>query len=784
MNQLKISFRNFKHSPLLLFINLPGLAIGLAAFLLLVVFLKHETSYDQHFSTKDQVVRLVNTITEDNSKENYAICLRSAYTEIPDEIPEISKACQIFRGWNQTIKKGTDQFQADDLLYVDPEFFDVFGLSLLSGNKQDALLQRNQLVLSESFAQRIFGNMDCMGETVIIEGQNYSIGGVIRDLPLTTHFQFDVLCSMSTIDPNDFGGLEFFTYYLLQDNVDIQQVGEKIATLNDKDINELFKSFNATSQSGIEALTQLHLHSIADWDLSAKGSVGNIILIAALAIFILLIAIINFINLYVFHGEKRLLEIGMRKSFGASLGSLKKLFYLETAILCIIGFVFAFLLSFAILPYFSHLMRVELSLSEIISPMSILLVIFFLFFLILAAGFYPAKYLSSLSIIDAVNGGVKTLKRKKWLTVSSVLFQFFISIFLITSLLILRAQINYMKEIPLGFTVDEVIGISGFDERLGEKAKTIKEELDKLIFVQSVGSSVHRMGGGYSGQVVYKYGESEEEGKSINEYRVQPGFCETMQFDLSAGRFFRDSEEDKMGIVLNESAVEMLGIENPVGQSLFMHLDEPMKIIGVVKDFYYFDNAGQDIQPLCLTAYSELSNIIYLRILGDYSLEKKEAISQVFKDIIPSFQFRSSILKDIYGSKYRSEERLFSLILAGASLAIFLSFIGMFALSVYNVEKKTKEIGLRKVHGSTTLQVLMKVLADILIWVIWAMIPAFLLTYVAMQQVLMNFTNRVSLTPLYFMEGGLIALIIATLAISFKSIQSARQNPMESLRYE
>ncbi len=785
MNQIKISIRNFKHSPMLLFVNLPGLAIGLAAFLLLMVYIKHETSFDKHIENKDRVIRLYNKIIEENSVETYGICMRKAYSEVPAEIPGIEKTTQIYRGWYQNIARGEDRFDNKEMYYVDKEFFDVFGFKLLSGNNNDALGQKGKLVLTETLAQHIFGSIECVGEVVEIDKEEYIIGGVIEDMPINSHLQFELLCSMETINPDLYmGGLEFFTYYLLKENANAEEVSKKITTLNDIKVNELFNTFNAECISGTEPLNDIHLHTKVDWDISRKGSMESIMLIGFLAAFILLIAIINFINLYIFHGEKRLLEVGMRKSFGATLMSLRKLFYLETALLSLIALTFAVLLTMVALPYFSDLIQVDLNILQILTLQSIIGIILFIITLVFVSGSYPAHYLSKLSVIDAVKGGAKSLKRKKYLTVSSVLLQFFISIFLIVSLLVVNAQINYMKSIPLGFDAEKVIAVRGFNQRLGEKAKSISEELKKLTFVQSVGTSVHSMGGGFSGQVVYKYGESEENGKSLNEYRVMAGFCETLQLELLNGRFFRDNDEDKMGIILNQKAVEMLGYENPIGQFLMMHGDEPLKVIGVVKDFYYDDNAGQEIQPLCLTAYASNVNNFYLKLIGDYNDEKKTALEEVFIKFLPDYKINTRAVEAIYEYKFHSEERLFSLILSGALLAILLSFIGMYALSVFNVQKRTKEIGLRKVHGSTSLQVLLKILADILIWVVWAMIPAFLAAIVTMRFALSHFANHISLSPIYFILGGLIAILIATIAISFKSIKAATQNPVDSLRYE
>lgn len=777
--------KSFKRSPMLLFVNLPGLAIGLAAFLLLMIYVVHETSFDRDFSTRSQVYRLYNTIIEDNSTQTYPICSSKAYTEIPAEIPEIEKACQIYRGGQVILSKAEAQYTINNLLYVNPEFFDVFGLELLQGEKDQTLQASNQLVLTQSVAQNIFGDKPCLGEILSVRGEDYQITGVIADLPKTTHFRFDVLVSMKSLYSGIyFGGLEFFTYYLLDENSNPEIVGQKIAERNNKIVSEIFNIENVTIRSGIEPLTELHLHTKADFDLSPKGSVRQIILVAALAAFILLIAIINFINLYIFQGEKRLLEIGIRKSYGATPASLRRMFYLETALIILPAFGLALLLAQAGISYFSQLMWVNLSFQDIISPVNIVIMISFLVLLIFLAGSYPAHFLSRLPLIDAVQGGIKSVHRKKWLSVSSVVVQFFISILLIVSLLVFYGQVSYMKNIPLGFNPEKVVGISNFNVPIASKAEAIRQELQKLTFVELVGSGGHYMGGGVSGQGVYLFGQSEEKGKSINQYRVQAGFCEVMELQLAAGRFFRDTPEDKSAIILNQAAVKMLGLDDPVGQLLIMHQDEPLKVIGVVEDFYYNENAGQKIEPLCLTADSDQVNVFYLKISSEFNKDQREAVAKVFHDFLPDYQFSSFLLSKLFAGKYSVEERFFSMVFSGTLLAILLSFIGMYALSGYNVERRTKEIGIRKVHGSTTFQVSIKLLIDILIWVVLAMIPAFLVAYIAMQQVLANFVNKVSLSPLYFLLGGIIALTIATLAILYKTISAANQNPVESLRDE
>lgn len=783
MNQIIKSIKSLKSNPILLFVNIPGLAIALAAFLLLMIYVRHELSYDQVFTTKDRVVRLYNSIVEENSSSVYPICMRVAYTDVPQQVPEIEKACQVYNGWKQALVYEEQSFRENRVYYVDPEFLDVFGLKTTNGNAQDALEGSFKMVISDELAQKVFATLDCVGKVVELDGEKYTITAVIEKLPKTSHLQFDILCSMESIPLMYMGGLEYFTYYLLKDEVDMDKAGAKISSNYNVPLNELLHSFNASGESGVEPLSRIHLHTKADWDLSRKGSISNIILIATLAVFILAIAIFNFINLYVYHGEKRILEIGIRKTLGASKHSLRRLFYTETTLLTAIALLIALLITSAALPFFSDLVQTNLTLGELFDPLSVGLILFFSFIFILIAGSYPAFYLSKLNVSEAVKGGIRSIRRRKWLVVVSVFVQFFISSLLIVSLLVINAQIRFLKNRNLGFEAQEVITINGFEKDISSKVDAIKEELLKLNFVSTVGSSSHSMGGGCSGQSMHIYGQAEETAKGINEYRVQPGFCETMQLQLLSGRFFKANEQDKNAIILNESGAKYFGLKEPLETSFIMNGDEPLQVIGIVKDFVY-SHSGQKIEPLVMTAYSQRVSNIYLKIIGEWSKEKQNAVASVFKHLLPDYSLNTKKLNDIYLSKFASEDRLNKILSSAALLAIILSFIGMYALSVYNVEKRTKEIGIRKVNGSTSQQILWLILKDILKWVVFAMIPAFLVAIIYLNKLLSDFAYHIDLSFWYFLVAAVLSLIIAGLAVSIKSIKAANQNPVESLRYE
>ena len=778
--------RLFRNNPMLITVNIPGLAIGLTAFLLLMLYVVHEMSYDRYFSNKDRVVRLYNRLTDENSTGTHPICLRKAYTRIPDEIPEIEAATQIYRGFNATITYNDIKLSGRNLLYADSGFFNVFGIELQDGDVQNALRGKNTVVISKTLAVQLFNKEPATGKVININDDDFTVTGIFNDFPRTTHFRADMIASMSTVKPESFGGLEFFTYFLLKKNTNFTTAGNKIAALNTKIVKDRFREVqsNLKVKSGVEKLTDLHLHTAADYDLSHKGNPVTIYIVAAIAFFILLIALTNHINLFVLHGEKRFSEIGIRKSLGADRKSIIRLFYFETAVITIIAFIIAFLLTPAALPYFSDLLNVDLSFSELLNPRSVAGIVIFVFLLILVSGAYPAMYLSRLKTISAVKGDIQTLRRKDHLSTASVLIQFFISVLLILSLTVVYSQVNFLKKIPLGFSPEKVIVINNLNRKIRQSSNSLMEELGKLPFISSVSGSVHSMGGGCSGQLITLYGSNTNKNwKSINEYRVHPGFGKTMGLQLVSGRFFDSEKNDTMSVILNQSAVKMLNIKDPVGKKVVM-FDDPMTVIGVAKDFYYSDNAGEKIQPLVLTDYSNRIFNIYLKTAHNLSKPELQQIAGIFNDFDPEYSFSYRNVKDLFAAKFNSENRLIRMLLSGTLLAILLGFTGMYAMSVFQVERRTKEIGIRKVAGSTSVEIVIMLLRKMLNRVVWAMVPALLIGYILLKDWLTLFANKIDIVPGYFLFAGGVALLVAGTAVFVKSFTAARRNPVDSLRYE
>ena len=608
------------------------------------------------------------------------------------------------------------------------------------------------------------------------------ISGVMKDLPNNSHFNFDLLCSMETLHPEMYSGLEFFTYYLIRENSDTQLAGRKIAEINDVLMKPWASEFKLRIRSGTEPLSTLHLHSSVNNDLSPKADLNILLTVAGIALFILLIAMVNYINLYLLHGEKRIAEIAVRKTLGADQRSLTRLFYSETGLISLSAFILAILLTIWARPYFCRLMQRSIALSDLFSSSGIVLMLSFLVFVILVSGAYPGFYLSSLSPVTGFKGRSSQIAKKSKLSIASVLLQFTITIFLISSLVIIYTQINYLKNIPLGFSPENVVGINVINPEGQRKYKTILEELEHLPFIECTGSSFHTIGEGGSGEGIKVYGDPGKQ-LQIDSYRVQPGFCETVKLELLDGHFFNKGKIDTSVVILNEAAAKMLGLKDPVG-SLVEMFGYPMTVIGLVRNFYFADHPGEPVKPLVLYTGSNNLTVIYFRIRDQFAPDKQMQVEKIFKNYDPDFIFSYFRLTDIYLAKYNKEEKVMKLVSTGAILALLISIMGLMALSILNVNRRTKEIGIRKISGSSEIKILMLLLKETFVLVLIAMMIASVFCYIVMQHWLSNFANKIGLHPGYLLLSAFLVLMIALLTVGWQSWKAATRNPVEALRYE
>jgi len=783
MNDLKFVLRILKRNPFMLIINVTGLAVALTTVIFTLTYLRPEFSFDKHFKTSDRVVRLYSRVTDNTSTEVYGISLRQAYTQLPGKVPEIESAVQLYGGWKTSVQTKVNKIEKIGIFYADPEFFKVFGLSLNTGDDKTALLGKKSAVITNSLAEKLFHTTNCIGKEIESDGEHVMITGVMDEIPKNSHLSFDLLISISTLNMNWFGGLEFQTYYLLKPNVDSKEAKAKIANANNFLMKDWARGMNAQVRSGVEPLTDLYLHSAASSFIPNHGSTKQMLIVGLIALFVLLTALLSYINLFIIQGEKRITEISTRTLFGATKASTAKLFFLETLIVYIFSACLAFLIIYKSMPFLSALMQSKVDLSDLFSSGGIISCVILLTVLLAITAGYPVLYLSRMKYALGLRGKISSSGNNNWLSAASVFIQFTVASFFISCVVIILSQLSFMHDVPLGFDKNNVTTVSNCSMPISRKYESLKTELLKLPFVSAVCGGEHFMGGGCSGQYIRTLTDGENNNKAINEYREKPGFGELMQFKLIDGRFFRQSMADSQAVVLNESAVKYLGIQLKAGQTI-LYNDKRVEIIGIVKDFYYMTNPGEPIAPLVIANCFWGTPNIYIR--SNYPLTGIQLmqIKSVFNRFDDNFIFDHQLLADIFDGMYKKENRLADMVFIGGAEVVFISLISLLALSVLKISRRTKEIGIRKVNGSSVSQVISVLFRDIMIIVAVAIFIASAGAYIVMNRWLTDYVQRIRLHPGYFIISALFVFAIAIIAITWQAWKAANQNPVEALKYE
>jgi putative ABC transport system permease protein len=781
-------FRIIKRDSVSLITNMTGLSFGLAAAILLTVFIQYELSFDKHFKNSERIYRL-NSIWKDKGESMIMpINLRAAYTDIPSQVAGVETAIQIYRGGRQEVLQGDNRFKDIKLLYSDPGFFELFDLKMIYGNPENALTGINEVVITEKIARRIFGNDQVVGESIEMEKQSFIITAVIQNIPANTHFQFDMLMPMESV-PNleRMGGLEFFTYYMLKEVSDHESVLKTIRDQNSMMLSQKFVDFEgSTFSSGTEALERLHLYTEAATDLSPSGNMKTILNMLAIAIIVMVLALSNFINLYILNGAKRSREIGIRKVNGAERKTLIGQFYLETLFIVTISFVAGVAISLLLLPEFGRIMQRE-SLGSVLNAPGLYLILLVVYLAtILISGFYPALILSRSEVIPLIQGTENPAGDKKMLLKIVSVFQISITIFLLATLIGINAQTRYLKHLSPGYNTKNIVLIQNLNEQLISHYPALRDRLLNITGVEKVAASGHIIGAGYSGQGIRKYGDAPSQNKTISEYRIQPGLCNLYEFTLINGRFFNPSRiSDRSGVLLNEAAVKMLDStpEKIVGESVVMRKD-PMEVIGVIEDFY-FESAANEIQPLMLTAYSDRIRNIPVRIAPQGNItETLDMISRTIKSFDQEYIMINRFAGDIYKNYYKGEERMGKIIGAGSILSILIVIMGIYALVSHNIISRTKEIGIRKVMGGSTREMIVMIYKSTLQWTVIASLIAVPLSWIYLDNWLNDFVARIPLYWWIFVSSVLLVFIFETLITLGQTWKAARRNPVDALRYE
>lgn len=806
-NYFKIAFRNLWKNKGYSAINIIGLAIGIATCLLITLFVIDELSFDRYNKNADRIYRVNSDLKFGGEAHVMAVCPDPLASTLIRDYPEVENAVR-FRSYGPSlVKKGNENIKEERIIYVDSTVFDIFTLPMIAGNPMKALAEPNSVVITESTAKKYFGTTNVLGKVLRFDNQNDNkITGVIKDVPGNSHFNFDFFVSLAGSEEarrNIWLSFNFVTYVLLRPGTDRNAFEKKFDDLIKKymwpqaqdlmkiDAEQFKRSGNYVRLSLIP-LTDIHLHSDRVAELAPNSDIQVVYIFSIIAIFILLVACVNFMNLSTARSANRAKEVGIRKVLGTQRKNLVSQFLTEAVVMSLIAFVFAILIAILLLPFLNQLAVKSLSLSVVEHPWLYPLLIGFAILVGLLAGSYPAWYLSAFRPIQVLKGTVAGGFKRSYLRSSLVVFQFFISIVLIIATVIIYNQLNYIRNKKLGFNKEQVLLVRDA-YALDKQAETFKQEALKYPEIVSATKSGYLPvnNSNRDNESLFSEGHIEnDKAVSTQLWTVDHDYIKTMGMQIVEGRDFnKDMPTDSSAIIINETAVKLFGFSgNPLGRKVTRLIDLKARttrdfiVIGVVKNFN-FESLRQTIGALCMKIGNDPGTISFRMKTTDVA-NTISHIKGLWKRIAPNEPFTYTFLNEEFDNMYRTEQRSGKIFVSFAVLAILIACLGLFGLAAYAAEQRTKEIGIRKVLGATVSNIVAMLSTDFLKLVIIASFIAFPVAWWLMNKWLQDFAYRIAIGWWIFALAAFVSIFIAIMTVSFQAIKAALSNPVKNLRTE
>lgn len=785
-NYLLISLRNLRKHKSYSFINIAGLAVGLAGAILIALFVRDELSYDRYHSQIDQMYRLVNQ-TPGQGFDGIAKVAGPWGVVAQNDIPEIEAMTRFIFHGRSLVQRGEQEFYERGGFQADSTVFQVFDFEMLQGNPETALVEPNAIVLTETLAERYFGEESPVGQTLLFNNQtSYTVTGVIADVPENSHFRFPYLVSIST-GTGRFGDSwvepQFYTYFVLADDTSPEVVAAKF---RDNLANYTESDYIARVQPTLQPVTDIYLRSNLFREIATMGNLNYVYIFGVIAVFLLVIACINFMNLATARSVERAKEVGVRKVAGASRGMLARQFLSESFVLTFIGLTCAVGLALLALPLFNSLTGKTLTAAVLVSPSVLGSLVMLALIVGLLAGSYPAFLLSLFKPIEVLKGTMR-VGQGAGLRKGLVVFQFAISAFLLMATGIVFDQLAYMRDKPLGFDEEQVLSIPIRDRSMADNYRTVKEALSQVPGVLTVSASANQPGGLDYGIPYRAEGVDPEATPSARILVVDHDFVETYGMTMVQGRDFDEAfATDTTAYLMNETAARALGWENPLDEALSVPNigRDPGPVIGVVQDFH-FRSMHEEIAPLLF--YIQPTNWLTqfnLRIHTENTEETLAAIENAWMQFDSANPMTFTFVNSRFDAMHRAEVRMGELFTYFTGLAILIACLGLFGLASFTAQQRTKEIGVRKVLGASVPMILRLLTKDIAVLVGLALVLAAPVAYFAMSDWLATFAYRINIGIGTFLLAGAAAFLIAFLTVAYQALKAAVADPVKALRYE
>jgi len=798
---MKITLRNMKRQKIYALLNIFGLAVGMTVFIFIFIYVDYELSYDKYHENTDNIYRLVWKDPDpwymgSNLRPSVSAPIGPALVEV---FPEVAVAARVANSRNVLLSHSEEKFIEDYVYFADENIFEIFSFELISGNPKTALKDQFSLILSERMAEKYFGDNDPLGEIIRYEDSyDFKITGIMKDIPGNSHLAMDFIAPFNTITTiSRFITKETLenwesgfcsTYCLLSGNTDLQEFQKKLPNFVD---TYYYKKREIDNKSKrvlwFQPLTRIYLYP-----LNGKGGpLVNVFIFSTIAVFILIIACINYMNLATARSSQRVKEIGIRKVIGAQKRQLISQFYCESLLFSVFAFIFALVLIGIFLPQFNSFTGKSMILN-ILENYNILLMFFAIVIVVsIFAGSYPALYISAYKPLHVLKGIFRTNAKSTLFRNFLVIFQFSLSIILIISTFVVRDQLQYIKNTDVGYKKDRIVVLPVRDREVGNKSETIKTELRKNPDILNVSVSSHLPNNIWYASPANWPGKLETEKEIMFYYGMfDIDFIDVYNIEITKGEvLYRNFGSGNEGfILLNETGVKALGWEDPLNREFIFYRNERRaRITGVLNDFN-FHSLHRRIDPLFLyigtTGLSEHLRHISVKIKGEGIPEILGFLEKQMKKFSPNYPFEYRFFDEIFNEVYKSEQKMSNIFRLFSFITIFIACLGLFGLASFAAEKRTKEIGIRKVLGASVSGIIMLLSREFTKWVIVSNVIAWPIAFYTMNKWLQNFAYRTNLGIYIFILSGFIALVIAILTVSYQAFRSATVNPVDALKYE
>ncbi|UCE43360.1 MAG: ABC transporter permease [Candidatus Aminicenantes bacterium] len=793
-NYLKIALRNFLRHKGYSLINIAGFATGMAVCLLILIYVRHELSYDNYHEDGDRIFRIAQDIRTPTSNRVFAPIAPMVAPTLKADYPQVEQAARSLTTGSRLVRKKDTFFYEDRFMFADPELFDVLTIPFIQGNPQGALTRPNTLVISEKIALKYFGQDNPLGKTLEIDNDTYEITGIVVDSPENTHLKYDLMASMETLsdweEMSNWHSTMFYTYLKVKPNVDVDEFAQQVTNLADKYVGAQLKKWGDSYHYFLQPVSSIHLHSHIRYEAEPPGNPQYVTIFSFVGLFILLIACLNFMNLSTARSANRAKEVGMRKVVGAKRLQLVAQFLGESLLIALLSLGLAIVITKFAIPFINNVTGIALDFNMLLNPANLIFLIGGSILVGLAAGIYPALVLSAFLPVVTLKGSLRSGSGGFALRNVLVVVQFAISVVLIISTLIMAKQFNFMKNQHLGFEKEQklVIPLRG-GISMQENYETVKNLFsgDASITAATVSSTVP--GRGVSNFGIALVGEEDPKNQSMFHMYFDHDFVPSYGIEMVAGRAFQgDMSTDIAGaFLINEAAATAFGWSSPeeaIGKRLRTGAGGRVNpIIGVTKNFHY-RGLQSHVEPIVMEYHPRMFRFLTLSVDISDIQQSLAFVQSQWKSMFPNHPFESFFLDTDFDRQYRSDEQVGRIFGIFTILGLFIACLGLLGLASFTAQSRTKEIGIRKVLGAAIPGIVIMLSKQFTKWVVLANGLAWPVAYVIMSRYLKNFAYRTQINILTFVLSGLLVLAIALLTVSFQSIRAATTNPVDSLRYE